>query len=515
MALGTALTDQDLKVVAWPAGSPVPGAIADPKNAVGRGLLTAVLENEPITVAKIASSDVGSGLPPAIPRGMRAMSVKVNDVIGVAGFVLPGTRVDVVVTFRRTRDSMTRTAASNVQVLAAGTRQDQGKPETDSKQPNASTVVTLIVTPQDAERIALAQSEGEIMLILRNPLDNDTATTSGVKTESRYNGRHTRDGTRAIDAARRAEISELPVIRTTRQDVWRYLGFKHVNGPSTWGSYAKAQYVALVHNSYAVPLEEIAKQIGDYNCTVLRMYRGLMVIEQAERAGVFDRRNIAKSDFYFNYIYTGIEYPGIRKFLGIDGEKEPSRNPVPRSKITNLKKLCEWLYGNESSSKPSLIKSQNPDLKRLDEVLLSEKGVRALSDGLPLSVAHDISFGDERLFRQALQQAKQALQKAHATLTTGFSGKDTEAIALANDIEDLATDLVAGMMEKRKRKKEKRKSRGRLQCRRFLNCPGSRWSHLYPRRTGNRRCFYQGVRYPARESFGRLPRRFARTRTVV
>jgi pilus assembly protein CpaB len=184
MALGTALTEQDVKVVAWPAGSPVPGAIADPKNAVGRGLLIAVLENEPITVGKIASSGVGSGLPPAIPRGMRAMSVKVNDVIGVAGFVVPGTRVDVVVTMRRTNDSMTRTAASNVQVLAAGTRQDQGKPEVDSKQANASTVVTLIVSPQDAERIALAQAEGEIMLMLRNPLDNDVATTSGVKTAS-------------------------------------------------------------------------------------------------------------------------------------------------------------------------------------------------------------------------------------------------------------------------------------------------------------------------------------------
>ena len=250
----------------------------------------------------------------------------------------------------------------------------------------------------------------------------------------------------------RAEISKLPVIFATREDVWRYLGFKHVNGPSTWGSYAKAQYVSLVHNSYNVPLEEIAKQIGDYNCTVLRMYRGLMVIEQAEREKVFDRKDIAKSEFYFNYIYTGIDYPGIRKFLGIDEGKLASKNPVPRGKIKNLKMLCEWLYGNETQSKPSLIKSQNPDLKKLDEVLLSENGVRALSDGLPLAVAHDISLGDERLFRQALQQAKQALQKAHATLTTGFTTKDSEALAMANDIEHLASDLVSGMLEKKKRK---------------------------------------------------------------
>jgi pilus assembly protein CpaB len=183
MAIGTELTVNDVKLVAWPAGSPVPGAIAEVESAVNRGLLTAVLENEPITVNKVASIGT-AGLPPAIPRGMRAMSVKVNDVIGVAGFVVPGTRVDVVVTIRRTSDSMTRTAANNVQVLAAGTRQDQVKPDSESKTATASTVVTLIVSPQDAERIALAQSEGEIMLILRNPLDTEPTLTSGVRTAS-------------------------------------------------------------------------------------------------------------------------------------------------------------------------------------------------------------------------------------------------------------------------------------------------------------------------------------------
>ena len=117
------------------------------------------------------------------------MSVKVNDVIGVAGFVVPGSKVDVVVTIRRSNDTMTRTAASNVQVLTAGTRQDQARPEAEKekdKKPaaNASTVVTLMVSPEDAERIALAQSEGEIMLMLRNPLDTDPTVTAGVKTGS-------------------------------------------------------------------------------------------------------------------------------------------------------------------------------------------------------------------------------------------------------------------------------------------------------------------------------------------
>lgn len=183
IAIGTQLTANDVRVLAWPGGSPIAGAIGDPKAVVNRGLLTAVLENEPITVNKVAAANEGAGLSPVIPRGMRALAVRVNDVIGVAGFVVPGSRVDLVVTMRQTNGSMTRTAASNVQVLTAGTRQDQGKPD-DGKKPNQSTVVTLMVTPEDAERIALAQSEGEIMLVLRNPLDTEVTTSAGVKTEA-------------------------------------------------------------------------------------------------------------------------------------------------------------------------------------------------------------------------------------------------------------------------------------------------------------------------------------------
>ena len=188
MPIGTLLTESDVKVVAWPASNLVPGAFADAKSVMNRGLLTGVLENEPITGNKVASTDAGSGLSPAIPRGMRAMSVKVNDVIGVAGFVVPGSKVDVVVTIRRQNDTMTRTAASNVQVLTAGTRQDQTRTDAEKDKERAaannSTVVTLMVSPEDAERIALAQSEGEIMLMLRNPLDTDPTVTAGVKTDS-------------------------------------------------------------------------------------------------------------------------------------------------------------------------------------------------------------------------------------------------------------------------------------------------------------------------------------------
>jgi hypothetical protein len=256
-----------------------------------------------------------------------------------------------------------------------------------------------------------------------------------------------------ISAELKEDLAKLPVIITTRKESWRYLGFKHVNGPATWGSYAKAQYIAFVHNNYGVPLNDIADQIGDRNSTVLRMYRGLMIIEQAEKAKVFSRQDIAKKKFSFNYIYTGMDYPGISGFLGLKSKGVTPEKPVPASKMKPLGDLLLWLYGKDSSNTDSVIKSQNPDLKTLDTILLAEAGVKALRDGLPLTVARDISEGDERLFRKALQQAKQSLQKALGTLTTGFSSSDTDMVKVAADIQSLSNDLIEAMTTKKARDK--------------------------------------------------------------
>ena len=177
---GVRLSADDVKVIPWPASNMVSGGFTKTEQVVNRALLASVVENEPLVDAKLARADEGAGLPPSIPAGMRAMSVKVNEVIGVAGFVDPGTKVDLVVTIRKKDDSISRTVVSNVQVLAAGTRsQQKGKENTA---PPSATVVTLLVTPESAERIALAQAEGQIVLVMRNPLDTEPTTTPGVRT---------------------------------------------------------------------------------------------------------------------------------------------------------------------------------------------------------------------------------------------------------------------------------------------------------------------------------------------
>lgn len=183
LPMGTRLTKDDVRLVPWPSRHQVQGGFTKIDAAVNRGLIVNVSENEPLTEAKMAPVAAGAGLSPIIPAGMRAVSVKVNDVIGVAGFVVPGSRVDVLVTMKGSGDrdeSMARTVVSNVQVLTAGTKYDQEKGK-DGK-PMPASVVTLMVAPSDAERIALATNEGKISLTLRNPLDVDPTVTNGIRT---------------------------------------------------------------------------------------------------------------------------------------------------------------------------------------------------------------------------------------------------------------------------------------------------------------------------------------------
>jgi pilus assembly protein CpaB len=181
LPLGTELKKEDLTVVNFPAGQAPEGTFTKPSDIFGRGLIVSMVKNEPVLPAKLASKEAGAGLPPVIPDGMRAVSVRVNEVIGVAGYVLPGTRVDVVATANptgQTADATSKVILSNVQVLTAGTRMEQDQ---EKGKPMAVTVVTLLVYPEQSERLALASTEGKIQLALRNPLDQGAPETPGMK----------------------------------------------------------------------------------------------------------------------------------------------------------------------------------------------------------------------------------------------------------------------------------------------------------------------------------------------
>jgi len=183
LQLGAELKADDLKVIQFPEGQAPEGAFSNPSDILGRGVISPFVKGEPVLASKLAAKEAGSGLSPIIPQGQRAVSVRVDDVIGVAGYVLPGGRVDVLTTVSPTEqhsDMTTKVILSNVQVLTAGTRIDQDQ---DSK-PVQVTVVTLVVSPEQAERLALASTEGKIQLALRNPLDQGNPETPGIKKAS-------------------------------------------------------------------------------------------------------------------------------------------------------------------------------------------------------------------------------------------------------------------------------------------------------------------------------------------
>jgi len=187
LPLGALVTKEDVKLVPWPSSDPLQGGFDNIDKVVDRGLVAPVLKNEPLSESKLAPVEAGSGLPPTIPAGMRAISVKVNEVIGVAGFTVPGTRVDVLAMIHENNNAMSRIVVTNVQVLTSGTKFDQDQSRKDGK-PIKTTVVTLAVSPNDAERIALAATSGQIALALRNPLDVQPAQTPGVRMAELMNG---------------------------------------------------------------------------------------------------------------------------------------------------------------------------------------------------------------------------------------------------------------------------------------------------------------------------------------
>jgi len=183
--IGTILAPADLTTVAI-VGSAPPGAILDPKNAIGRGVIANIYNGEAILDNRLAPMGSGGGLAATIKEGMRACAVRVDEVVGVAGFVTPGMRVDVLVSGvppnanSNNQDTQTRTILQNIEVLSAGTdiqKDAEGKPQQVQ-------VVNLLVTPEQAQMLALASNQMRIQLVLRNPLDTkvtpvqETAITS-------------------------------------------------------------------------------------------------------------------------------------------------------------------------------------------------------------------------------------------------------------------------------------------------------------------------------------------------
>jgi len=186
--LGTVLAPADLTSISV-VGTAPQGAITDPKNAIGRGVISPIYTGEPILDSRLAPPGSGGGLAATIPEGMRACAVKVDDVVGVAGFVLPGMRVDVLISgvppgTGSNQNTESHTILQNIEVLSAGTdiqKDAEGKPKQVQ-------VVNLLVSPQQAQDLSLAASQMHIQLVLRNPLDTKVTQVPETEMSTLFSG---------------------------------------------------------------------------------------------------------------------------------------------------------------------------------------------------------------------------------------------------------------------------------------------------------------------------------------
>jgi pilus assembly protein CpaB len=188
LKLGTVLTASNLTTIDI-AGAAPKGAILDPKDAVGRGVISEIYQGEPVLDNRLAPKGEGGGLAATIPQGMRACAVKVDEVVGVAGFATPGTRVDVLASGTppgapQAEGTVTKTILQNIEVLSAGTdmqKDAEGKPQQVQ-------VVNLLVTPEQAEQLSLASNQLKIQLVLRNPLDTKVDPLASTAESSIFSG---------------------------------------------------------------------------------------------------------------------------------------------------------------------------------------------------------------------------------------------------------------------------------------------------------------------------------------
>jgi pilus assembly protein CpaB len=184
--VGARIEEHDVRIVKYPASALPGGTYSARSKVMGRGVILPIAKGEFILPSKLAPENAGSGLPSLIPPGMRAVSVRVNEVVSVAGFVGPGTRVDILLTGTPNGSSepQTTTVLQNVAVIAAGQRLERNAAGDAQNTP----VITLLVSPDDAERLTLASAEGHIQLALRNPLDTRQDEVAAANAKGLYKG---------------------------------------------------------------------------------------------------------------------------------------------------------------------------------------------------------------------------------------------------------------------------------------------------------------------------------------
>ncbi len=238
----------------------------------------------------------------------------------------------------------------------------------------------------------------------------------------------------------------------SREEARPFIGFKHINGPAKWDAYAKARFAADWYRQEEVPLEQIAEAVGDRHATVKRMVSAIYVLEQASERELFQIDDRDAPKFNFSHLYTALSRSQYMDYLGLESgwaRHDPQPNQVPEEKLQELQNVLVWIYGSESADTRPVVRVQNPDIKRLGEVLAHAEALHVLEQTRNLDQAYASTESVDSRFTAALIRSRDAIQDAAGALRA-YDGKDQSLLDIADDVKETA-DTVAQRMRKKRR----------------------------------------------------------------
>ena len=240
---------------------------------------------------------------------------------------------------------------------------------------------------------------------------------------------------------------------SSREDARSFIGFKHINGPAKWDAYAKARFAAQWYRtgrSEGIGLKEIATAIGDRQRTIKRMVYAIYVLDQAANEELFDIEDRQAKKLNFSHLYTALARSQYMDYLGLGStwvRYDPSPNPISTEKLNELQKVLVWIYGSKKDDLRPVVRSQNPDIKHLGEVLANAESRHVLETTRDLKKAHASTEVVDKRFAASLIRAREAVQNAAGSLR-GYDGRDQSLLDIAEDVKETAASVWLTMAKK-------------------------------------------------------------------
>ena len=251
-----------------------------------------------------------------------------------------------------------------------------------------------------------------------------------------------------LRAPRAKELSHLPaIIYGSKRELWSYLSYRHINGPRSWSAISKAEFVAGLHDQ-GISFDDILESTGDSYRTSIKMYNGLMVLRQGERETRFKRADFNATKFNFSHLYTLIQFPVTKMHLGLhklDTSEPFPKDPVPKGKLRRLEEVLIWIFGSKSTKVQGLIKSQNPDLRMLDDVIGNIDALDRLQETANLSDAHELTEQEDRRLESYVVRAERNIRKAKA-VEDAFKG-DEYLVNKVRSIRSISEEMLKKMRQ--------------------------------------------------------------------